>query len=319
VSNQPRKHHFIPQFYLAGFSASGQADGDLYVLDQRQRKRWKSTPKGTAHKRDFHTTDFGPNEDPMVIEKKLADFEGRWANVVRLVIENRSLPEDQLFADLMFFVAFMAVRVPRIRATLSQFFDGVVKSLIHATLSTPGGMASFRRSIEEQTGRKLTDQEFNQYRTFGLSQQYDADFDQTWHVQEMLQMGVYLAPLLSRRKWWLWTVKDDAPDLICSDSPVAPTWLVPVEGPLSPAFGTPNTVVSIPLNRRIALVSMLEMDLGPNDLDRDGVAVVNSMTGLYANQWYSASDDFVWLTKEHRVGNAMYLLETLEHQQERPD
>ena len=127
----------------------------------------------------------------------------------------------------------------------------------------------------------------------------------------MLQMGVLEAPLLSRRKWFIWTAKEDAPDLICSDSPVAPTWLVPVEGPLAPAFGTPNTIVSIPLNRRIALVSMLEEELGPLDLDQDGVAAVNSMTGLYSNQLYSASSDFVWITKEHRVAKASDLLEAL--------
>ncbi len=292
-------------------------DGELYVLDKQQRKQWKNTPEGTAYKRDFHAGDFGPDEDPMVIEKKLAEVEGGWANVLRWVIENRSLPVDELFADLMFFVAFMVVRVPRIRATLSKFFDGLSKNLIHATLSTAGSKASFRKSVEEQHGRKLTEKEFDDLVAFGLSREYDVDLDQTSHIQQMLWMGTQLAPLLSLRKWSVWIARDDAPDLICSDSPVAPTWATPVEGPLPPAFGTPNTIVSIPINRRIAIVSMLEVELGPNDLDRNSVAAVNSMTGLYANQLYSSTKDFVWLTKEDQVGTASDLLEALSLQHER--
>ena len=76
----------------------------------------------------------------MVIEKKLAEFEAvgrRWFTPLSRVAPFR---ETTPFGGLMLFVAFMAVRVPRIRTTLSQFFDDVFKGLIHVTLSTPGGL-----------------------------------------------------------------------------------------------------------------------------------------------------------------------------------
>ena len=82
--------------------------------------------------------------------------------------------------------------------------------------------------------------------------------------------------------------------------------------PISPAFGTPNTIVSFPLTRRMAMVSLLEADLGPTRLDRSEVAAVNSMTAMYANQLYSAEEDFVWLMKDYRVGTASDLLAALE-------
>ena len=124
-------------------------------------------------------------------------------------------------------------------------------------------------------------------------------------------MAVTLAPLLSLRKWCLWIADEAAPDLICSDSPVAPTWAVPMPGPMSPAFGTPNTIVSVPLNRRIALMSMIEEELPATSLDRDGVAAVNSMRVMYANQLYSSELDFVWTMADYRVGDAAQLLAAL--------
>lgn len=253
MADQPRKHHTVPQFYLAGFTKTDSKDGNLYVIDKSQRKTWKSTPRKTAHKRDFHAIEAKPGGDPMIFEKTLATFEARWSTVVRQVLQTEEIPEDESFGDLMMFVACMAVRVTRIRGIQSDFVDRVSKAEIYAAFATEEGRANFRRVIEGD-GDKFSDEEFQQMVDFGLSGNFDVDFEQTWHVQQMLQSMLYLAPKLSLRKWVLWIAEDDAPDLICSDSPVAPTRANPVNGPYSPAFGTPNTIVSIPLDRRVALL-----------------------------------------------------------------
>lgn len=310
MGNQPRRHHFVPQFYLAGFTETGSADGDLYVFDQKQRKRWKSSPKDSAFQRDFHAIDAGPGGDPMIVERALSTLEGKWSTVLRQVIERQALPEDESFGDLMVFVAFMAVRVRRIRETLSKFVDETSKKEIIATFATEKGQASFREFMERQ-GHSLSDEEFNQLVAFGLSGQFDVDYEQTWHVQQIVEMATSLAPVLSLRQWVLWPVEPGAPDLICSDSPVTPTWMVPVRGPYSPAFGTWNTIVSVPLSRRVALASLMEARLPAKRLDRTNVAIINSATGRYANQLYAPKADFVWATKSHEVGNADDLFATL--------
>lgn len=314
MGNQPHKHHTVPQFYLAGFTKSDSKDGDLFVLDQTQQKSWKSTPRNSAHSRDFHAIEAGLGKDPMIIEKTLAEFETQWGSAVRQVIQRQAIPDDDSFGDLMMFVASMAVRVVRFREILADFVDRVSKSEIVASFSTEEGRAAFRKVIEEQV-QDLSDEAFEELVAYGLSGQFDVDFEQTWHVQQMVLATANLAPLLSLRKWTLWIADDGVPDLICSDSPVAPTWASQVNGPYSPAFGTPNTIVSIPLNRRIALVSMLDVQLPERRLDRAAVAAINSATGKYANQLYAPDPDFVWAMKDHRVGNAEDLLMSLRGEQ----
>jgi hypothetical protein len=147
---------------------------------------------------------------------------------------------------------------------------------------------------------------------------FEFDFEPTWYVEQMLWMSERLAPILAQRKWHIWQVASNAPDLICSDRPVAPTWLQEQSGPLPPSFGTPDTIVSMPLNRRLAIVSLLEKEIGPMTLDRDGVAVVNSMTALYANQLYSSAENFVWLTNDGHVKEADDLLVALREQDTPP-
>jgi Protein of unknown function (DUF4238) len=313
VANQPRKHHQVPQFYLAGFTKSDSKDGDLYVLDKKQRKIWISTPTGTAHKRDFHRINVGPDVDPMAIEKALGQLEGRWSAILKSVVEKQAIPDGEPFADLMMFVAFMAVRVSRIRDILSNFIDRVSKTEIQMMFHTKEAQADFRKALAD-LGRSMSDAEFEELVRFAQSGEYEVNFEQTWHVQEMVEMASTLAPVLSLRNWCLWIAEESAPDLICSDSPVAPSWVVPVSGWMSPAFGTRNTIVSVPLNRRIALVSMIENALPQIRLDRDSVAAVNSMTAMYANQLYSSEPDFVWRMKDDRVGDAEALLNALGNQ-----
>jgi len=312
MGDQPRKHHTVPQFYLAGFTKSDSEDGDLWVLDQERQKSWKSTPKQSAHIRDFHRIEAKPDGDPMIYEKTFAVFESKWSPVVRQVIQRREIPDDESFSDLMMFVAFMAVRVPRIREIQSEFVDRVSKKELHATFSTEVGRTSFRKFIEE-SGQVLSDTEFNEMVTYGLSGAFEVDFEQTWHVQQMGQSALYLEPILSQREWVLWIADDDAPDLICSDSPVVPTLASSVAGPNTPGFATPNTVVSIPLNRRIALVSMMEKRLPPRRLDRTTIGAINSATGKHANQLYMPENDFVWQMKNRQIGNANDLLSFLKN------
>lgn len=313
MGDQPRRHHFVPQFYLAGFTQSASSDGDLYVFDQQQIKSWKSSPKQTAHMRDFHAIDVGPDGDPMVVEKALSKLESQWSSALRKVVEQKVLPNDESFADLMIFVAFMAVRVKRIREIVSGFIDRVSKNEIQAALATEEGRVSFRKVIEDQNC-PMTDEEFEQLVSFGKSEQFEVDYDQTWHVQQIIKMAAQLAPILSLRKWVLWIVEDDVPDLICSDSPVTATWATPVRGPYSPAFGTMNTIVSVPLNRRVVLASIIEVQLPQQRLDREAVAAMNSATRLYGNQLYSPQPDFVWAMKNQQIGNAKDLFNYLQRE-----
>ena len=123
MAKQPRHHHFVPQFYLGGFAATVSARESLHVVDIEKGKQWPSTPKDSAHERDYHAVDLGSGQDPMVIEKKLAECEGKWALALRNTIEQKMLPEGDLLGDLLAFVAFMAVRIPRFRNQVTDFED----------------------------------------------------------------------------------------------------------------------------------------------------------------------------------------------------
>jgi hypothetical protein len=55
--NEPRKHHYLPQFYLAGFTKTDARDGRLWVFDKRKLKQWATSPADAAAIRDYNTLD----------------------------------------------------------------------------------------------------------------------------------------------------------------------------------------------------------------------------------------------------------------------
>lgn len=289
MGNQPRKHHYIPQFYLAGFTDDGGADGNLYVLDTERRKDWKSKPKDAAHKRDFHKVSDVPSDDPMIVEKLLGKFEGKWSSVLRDIVANGQLPDDDRFGDLMMFLAFMAVRVPRIRNTVSTFIEEVKR------------MEDFAKQSLEERGEAVQNGD----------EDVTEDIDQTWHVQQMVLMAVNLAPILSLRSWQLWTADNSVPDFICSDSPASLNWTISTPGPYPPGFGLKNTVVSIPLHKRLAMVGLFDAEATQRVVGRSEVAQINSATAEHAGQLYCPAPDFIWWMKSNSVGNRAALINAL--------
>ena len=76
---------------------------------------------------------------------------------------------------------------------------------------------------------------------------------------------------------------------------------------------TPNTVVTIPLNKRMAIVSMLDFDVGHRMIGGTGVAQLNSITGMHAGQLYFPPSDFVWRKRDGTIGNREDLLKDLRN------
>lgn len=302
--------HFIPKFYIAGFTKAGQVDGDLHVFDQERVQRWQSTPEKSARWRDFYRVETGA--DPDAVEKALAQLETDWSRVIRQISERRALPADADFTILLTFVAVMAVRVPRFRTVVGQANEKILKTVLWYLVHDDQSWEYFKQANSD-AGHEIDDSRRDDIRAFVDADDYAIDMERTWHIKIMLDLAERLVPLLGHRRWQLWTAKEDAPDLICSDSPVSLSYLKP--SPYPPGFGTANTVLSMTLTRRIALVSMLDVDLGPLVMNDEDVASMNSATAMYGNQLFSSESNFIWKMKNGALGGVEDLEYALQPRQ----
>ena len=71
--NVPRKHHYVPNFYLKGFTKEGTEDGRIWVTDTKLKNQWPSSPKNSASEKDFYRAQLVQHPDPMWFEKLMAN------------------------------------------------------------------------------------------------------------------------------------------------------------------------------------------------------------------------------------------------------
>jgi hypothetical protein len=305
--SEPRKHHYVPQFYLAGFTRSGTKEGELFVLDLKRQRRWTSSPANVAHQRDYYKIDNETEADPNGIERALAKVEGECGAVIQRIIESRALPDEQDFDVFLNFVAMMAARVPHIRNALNDSAGEVARKQAWYLLNTAAGHQEYREMLRA-AGKEVSDADIEATAKLLNEGAFTFNMDQTSNVNYMLRIAGGILPLLSERKWTLWFAADGAPDLICSDVPVVLAWTKANAGPLPPAFVTPGTTLSIALNRRIVAISSFEGQISFDAMPAEAVAKINTLSVQIATQLYSADAEFIWQDGEKGITTASTLL-----------
>lgn len=313
MANRARKHHYVPSFYLAGFTVSGSDEDRLHVFDQGQIKGWPSTPKNAGRARDFYAIEMGPDVDPSSFESEvLARVEGEASRVVRATVETQHLPEGRDFDVLLNFVALMAARTPRTRRLVGQVTDLVVKPSVQSLIATDEGWQRFRSYLRDaRIEQGDSDAEAEEMRQFILSGEYEVDLDQTSHVQKIVELVSAMLPLLAQRHWSLGIAAPDVPDFVCSDAPVslAPTsYFAPAD---EMHLANQNTVLTMPLTRRSVLLGNYEQRPSMFHVNEFGVLSMNAMTITEARYVFFGGDDFTYLGSDKKPKRKSDLEESL--------
>jgi hypothetical protein len=316
TAQRPRKSHYLPKFYLAGFTANGEAEGDLYVFDQTILRDWRSSPSKSATERDFYVVDLGPTEDPDVMEKVFSRLEGDFSRVLGDIIAGHQLPSNDLdFNWFLNFVATMVARTPRTRGVAAKAIDRATKAELRKLLATPEGWTQFRQVCGE-SGREVGEQKYEEYKRFADSEDYTVDFDQTTHVQTMAtHMIDALLPALAERHWSLGIAAEDAPDFVCSDMPVGvfPARSADIGRPMT--LLSRDTVLSFPINRRLVALARYERCGDVQAVTAQGARLINYWSISGARQVFSPTPELSFVTPGGAICGKAELVALLQRRQ----
>lgn len=288
----PRKHHVVSAFHLAEFTDSRKREGRLFIFDKNERNipPWPTSPSQAARYTDFNRVNVD-GVDPMLVEKGFAKQESAVAPIVKQVIDERRIPEGADFDLLIGYIALATLRVPHYRNIFSGFNNQVMKQLTRLNFQGSDGAARVRELLEAE-GEPVSDADVLEFQAAIQSDVVTIDFERTWHVQTMLHSIAVVEFLLKQRLWSLWICDDDAPDLVCSDCPLA--FMIQGDLPLfASPFTAPNATLLLPIGRRMLLASRVSGQMAdPFIMDAQDVALVNTLVAQSANQIYAATDDW---------------------------
>jgi hypothetical protein len=120
--NEPKRHHYLPQFYLKNFCNNGF----LWVYDRNNNKYRQQTPINTAVKKKYYTA-IGPDgKSHNEIESVLANIEGKTKHIIEKINRKHSIDlEDKCI--LAIFIAFLYVRVPEFEMEINELTEKFLK------------------------------------------------------------------------------------------------------------------------------------------------------------------------------------------------
>jgi hypothetical protein len=297
----PRKHHYVPQCYLSGFTIE-PASTRLYVLDKESGRSYPSRIGDAGCERDFYIIELEDDGDPFAIEKFFSTIEAGGAEAIRHLIERRAVPEGDLYGKFVNFLAVMTVRGPAVLDAIEKPFAHAMKSILY---QVTGSREMFDRMMEKlkAEGKDVSGVTYESMRAFVRSDDCVVTMGQNFRMSSLLEMLKTVGPLLAARKWTVVAAADGVPDFICSDRPVTLSWnraelLHPF---YSPGLGLKDTTVMFPVSRRLALMGLFDVSSPLRELDARGVGLINMFTAMNAKRFvYSGADDFTVSMGEDR-------------------
>jgi hypothetical protein len=318
----------LPAFYLAGFTDTGTKNGTIHVFDYARKRSYTSKPEKVARERDFYRI-YKPGLDEYAIEKDVwARLESELAPVLRHVSEADMASPEEL-GTLLSLAAMIYVRGRRGLERVYLAVEEQMRAGLQDGTITPEAWEEVRE-LHRIAGKE--DPEMTQI-TYEEARRRLKE-DEAWSpiaprdyilapIDELYNRVLdYLMPDTQEGHIWSLAVANPgAGEYITSDSPLCWMSVLPwepghkkVESIETPGIGDslndPNTTVSFPLNKKLALITR-PYDRGAKERGfryeaiAEVVAWVNARTQQASlGTLYSPSEDFSLLGKNNKIGHS---------------
>jgi len=198
-----RKHHYIPQSYLAAFTDNGKKDGKFYVYDVEGRRFFVTSPGNVAAERDFNRVDI-EGHPPDAMEKELAQFEKEAICAFRAVNETREYPSAINLNLILNMACLLFTKNPRNRRMMENFEKQTIRIIVDRIASDKRLFESTTRSARKKgILRKGLNVSFENYQQFVRKGNYRAVIPRENHIVTESFLFNSLFPLFGKRVWSL--------------------------------------------------------------------------------------------------------------------
>lgn len=296
-----RKHHFVSQFYLAGFTSDGTQDGEIHAFDIQQRISWKTNTKEIAVERDFNAipTKNGVSDE---LEKQLATFEAQAASTFQRIRQSKVIPEGDDYATLVNFIALIGVRRPSMRKQLDEAQTEIFRTHLEIYLSSEEMWRNYCERSKKDGAKGFVDLPYNEARKMFLESDWSIrSHPSSFHPIEFEVLDKVIQ-LLARRDWSL-LLAPNSSFFVTSDHPVNLNWTLPGKKPFwGPGYGSKHSMVVFPLSKEICLMGKFDSQTVTKEVDRSFVATINSIVMMGCIRFaYSPASSFECLKEDMSV------------------
>jgi hypothetical protein len=275
----PRRHHYVPKFYLRRFAADDQI---VRVRFDKPRLRDTLHVNDVAVMRDLYTTIDVDVGETVAVERILAVVDGAASSAIaRLALGVLFPPQraDQL--ALALWLSMLHVRGPSARRWMEAMADHTMKmqmSLVHDE-------ASARAHLRGDDGTEPDDETVKALlETVESMDEWEITPHQNEMVQQMLDLGLKATPFFLGRRWAV--VKFPENGLVLTDKPVV---LYKKPENRSPFMGVglaSADEIWLPLDRSTALILHTDEVIGDRVFPAPAGVTVDTFNQMVVGQAY---------------------------------
>jgi hypothetical protein len=291
------RHHFVPAFYLSGFT---DTNNHVWIYDKTSGNVFFDKPKNVGFEKHYHTLRRSDGtKDTNSIENFLCEV---WEGPASKIIKRISDGDFPCGEDRQFFACFLGLsftRSPNYREIVNYVLSESANTLLQLSASES---EQFYRSLlecEQQTGEKLTD-DAEGLRRFILKQKYKISFAPEMYLSMFLNHGVIFGSLIEKMKWQFVRATSQC-SYLTSDNPFffnIPSAIKQVSMS-GVGFLNRETLLSFPINKSLALIATWRDDwpegflVGTHKLAK----IINRRTVSSANRFVYAPENSNAITR----------------------
>lgn len=248
----PRRHHYVPEFYLKGFCPPDKRS-KIFVYDKNKGTCIHTNVKNVAVKKDYYKLPDSddPNITPFMLEEALSEIEGEASSLLPEIIRGNPLNDEQRYLWATF-IAVMYCRGPNARQMVADLQGAMLDLTAEALVSS---QEAFEGIAKKYGNKNLPKISYEDAKDFIHKKRYSISIREDATLLSFSLMDK-VAPIIFEMNWKILKVIDIS-SLVTTDTPVI------YENPINlvhPIYGdggllNKNVQICFPLNRKHMFVA----------------------------------------------------------------
>jgi len=312
--SKPKRHHYISQFYLAGFTSDGTKEGKIYCFDLIKKECRTTNVKEVGFEKYFNRID-AENLSEDFLEKEISKFESHTAEVFKKILYDKDLPKSENEKRILFeFIATLAMRNPSIRKSFDEVKKNLILSIIQFYLSDEKTWDSYKKKAADDGVKGVENLPYSEAKRIFI----DTEWNMISHNNDFIKIELpsveRITNLLSYRKWTLFEASNSSYYFITSDRPVKLFWNDSKlnEGNIGPGFAMKKSELYFPISKQFLLLGSFEKEYPKIFATDEMVASFNTFQFYDKNRnLFSSTEKFYFDDANDMISNSDVLINAI--------
>lgn len=209
----PKRHHYLPQFYLGRFCRNNK----LWVFDREKKEFRQQTPNNTAVKTNYYSVEEKDGGKRTEIEAMLSQIESHAKQVIDKLLAREAITEDEK-QILSIFMAFMMNRVPDFEKSVNSMEKHMIQLMADMMFSDEKRVQSLMDEQERSTGEEF-DTSAKELVDFHKRRQYEIIVNRNMSLRLMLDVSMELSRYFGLMDWGVFHAPEKK-SFITTDNPL---------------------------------------------------------------------------------------------------